>query len=243
MKKIITYFIFICSSLSCFGQSKVTLEPNKYLLSVTGDTINRTDHEGLRSGLWNIYHESHYGDDSYFEIGTFFKNKKHGSWKTYSKSGIILKDQNYYNNFLNGESKYYDNGQLSCVGQYKALRTDVAYDTILVEDPASADLIEKIIPTSLGSVKHGFWTYYKPPYNEIRKVEEYQVDELIYEQDYVTKSDSLQFASRLKKYPHKTNGLPVGFWSNQKGKAPPRYTDFPENVKYVKPNPGKKTKH
>ena len=193
--------------------------------------------------MWNIYHESYYGDDSYYEVGTFVENKKHGVWRTFSKNGMILKEEHFFNNYLCGERKFYSNGRLTCVGQFLALRTDVAYDTISIEEPVTGNWIEKIVPTSLGSVRHGFWKYYKPPFNELRRIEEYQLDELIYEQDYTTQSDSLQFEQRLAKYPHKSKALPVGFWSQDKGKEPPRFTDFPENVEYVKPNPGKKDRN
>lgn len=240
VKRIITYFILILVSANAFGQTNKKLKPNQYVLSVAGDTINRTDGTGKRTGLWSIYYESRYGDDSYYEVGEFDNNKKQGSWKTYAKNGLLLKEVNYHNDFKHGETKFYEGGRLVCVGQFKALRTDVAYDTIFVEQPITNELKQKIIPTSLGSVRHGLWVYYKPPFNEIKRIEEYQFDDLIYEKDYVTKSDSAVIQSRISKYPHTTGNLPAGFWGGKKGQAPPRYTDFPENMKYVKPNPGKK---
>ncbi len=219
------------------------LKPNLYEIAMSGDSINRTDHEGLRQGIWNVYHESRYGDDAYFEIGKYTDNKKNGEWKTYSKSGTILKEENYYNNYLNGEVRFYDNGMLTCVAQYLALRTDVPYDTIAVEDPITGEFVDKVIPTNLGSVRNGFWKYYKPPYNEIRKIEEYQLDELIYEQEYGTASDSILFQQRIDKYPHRSHRPPVGFWTIDRGRKPPRYTDFPENMKTIIPNKSTKTKN
>ncbi len=240
MKKIVIYFILICATTNICAQTTIKLEPNQFELSVGGDTINRTDHNGNRIGVWSIYYESRFGDDSYYEVGTFSKNRKQGSWKTFSKNGLLLKETTYHNNYKNGESKFYEEGRLVCIGQYKALRTDVAYDTIEVENPVTHEYNERIIATSLGSVRHGLWVYYKPPFNEIRRIEEYQLDDLIYEQDYTTKSDSIAIQNRLAKYPHTSGKLPIGIWGNKKNRTPPRYTDFPTNMKYIKPNPGKK---
>lgn len=224
---------------------KKNLKPkaNQFVLSVTGDTINRTDANGVSYGLWNVYHESRFGDDSFFEVGKFENGKRHGPWRTYTKGGTMLKEINYYNGYKNGEIKFYDHGQLVCRGNYRALRTDVAYDTIMVEDPTDNSLKEKIVPTSLGSVKHGFWTYYSPPFNKIDKVEEYQVDELIYSHVYETKADSVAIQKRIEMFPHNSNRLPNGIWTQDRGRKAPRFTDFPANMKYVKPNPGKKHKH
>lgn len=239
-KNFFTYFIFIFSAQICVAQNTALLSPNLFEISSNGDTINRTDQNGNRVGIWSEYQGSRFGDDAFYEVGKYSKNKKHGNWKTYAKNGILLKEANYYNNFLNGESKFYDQGQLICIGQYKALRTDYEFDTILVENPITNAFEERIFPTSMGSVRHGFWTFYKPPYNEIRKVQEYQADELIYEHEYVTKSDSLAIQRRLNKYPHISKKKTVGFWRRGKEKKPPLYTDFPIDTKHVTPNPGKK---
>jgi len=241
VNKIILYFILLFALAQAKAQKK-HLKPNQFVVSVGGDTINRTDEHGLQQGLWNVYYPSNYGDESYFEIGKFVNGKKQGVWNTYSKNGIPMKSETYYNDYKNGEVKMYDNGQLFCIGNYRALRTDAAFDTILVEDPTNNKLVERIISTSLGSMKHGFWTYYKAPYNEIKKIEEYQLDELIYSQEYTTKSDSIAFRQRIEQYPHKSNQLPAGFWSMEKEKAPPRFTDFPENMQHVEPNK-RKTKN
>jgi hypothetical protein len=221
------------------AQSINQLSPNQYAINRKGDTINRTDEQGKKTGIWSVYHQSRYGDDSYYELGHYTDNKKHGNWKTYQKNGLLMNQTNYYNGFKNGEVKFYSEGRLVCKGQFKALRTDVPYDTIQVEQP-NGDYKERVIPTSLGSVRHGFWVYYKPPFNEIQKIEEFQWDELVYEQDYATQADSLAYQSRMAKYPHSSGKLPPGIWGRKKGKAPSRFTDFPENTKFIKPNPGKK---
>lgn len=232
----------------CWGQTSKNIRQdqrdkfraNQYVLSVTGDTINRTNAKGVPYGIWNVYHESRFGNDSYFEVGEYQNGRQHGPWRTYTKGGTMTKETNYYNGFRNGEITFYERGQLVCRGNYKALRTDVAYDTILVENPTDNSLKEKIVPTSLGSVRHGFWTYYKPPFNKIIKIEEYQVDELVYSREYENEADSLAIQKRLDIFPHNSKRLPPGIWTKNRGKKAPRFTDFPANTKYVKPNPGKK---
>ena len=218
IKNFVTYFILMSLGTTVLAQSSTKLSPNQYAIAVNGDTINRTNEKGHKTGLWSIYNESRFGDDSFYDIGEFSENKKIGVWKMYSNEGLLIKAVNFYNNFKHGEAKYYDQGRLVCVGQHKALRTDVPYDTIMVEDPLTNELKERIIPTSLGSVRHGFWIYYKPPFNEVTRIEEYQLDELIYEQDYTTKSDSIALKQRLAKYPHTSGKLPVGFWGGKKVK-------------------------
>ena len=246
MKKISTYFILavigFSSYESCFGQT-TDLAPNQYELSITGDTLNRTNDDGVRIGLWNVYFESRFGDDSYFEVGKFALGKKHGKWSTYTKDGFLTQEINYFNGYKNGEIKFYDRGRLICRGNYRALRTDVAYDTILVENPTDNSYTQKVVPTSLGSVRHGFWTYFKPPFNKIYKVEEYQVDILVYSHDYENERDSMAIQKRIDMFPHNSNELPPGIWTIDRGKKARRFTDFPENLKGVKPNPGKKHKH
>lgn len=236
VKKIITYIILVTFSTTTWAQSKLKLEKNQYEISSKGDTINRTDQKGVRIGFWSIYHEGRYGNDPYYEMGEFSEGKKHGIWQEYTKNGLLLEQINYYNGYKNGEAKYYDQGQLVCIGNFKALRTDVAFDTLQIEDPITHEFKEKIIPTTLGSVRHGFWVYYKPPFNEIKRIEEWSVDDLIYEKDYVSKTDSIYIEKRINGYPHATGKEPAEFWSPQKGKAPARFTDFPENMQYIKPN-------
>lgn len=239
MKKLVTYFVFLQISLNCAAQETNQLSPNQFAINGNGDTINRTDAQGKKTGMWSIFNQSRYGDDSFYELGEYTDDKKQGSWKMYQKNGLLLNQTNYYNGFKNGEVKFYNEGRLVCKGQYKALRTDVPYDTIQVEQP-DGGFKEKVIPTSLGSVRHGFWIYYKPPFNEIQKIEEFQWDELVYVQDYATKADSVAYRNRMAKYPHSSGKLPPGIWSRKKGKAPAKFTDIPEDTKFIKPNPGKK---
>lgn len=224
----------ISSSLG--AQTDVKLIPNQYELSSNGDTINRTNEKSERVGFWRIFHEGRYGNDPYYELGEYTENKKHGIWQEFSKNGLLLERINYYNGFKNGEAKFYDRGRLVCIGNYKALRTDAAYDTLQIEDPITNEFRQKIVPTSLGSVRHGFWVYYKPPFNEIKRIEEWQVDDLIYEKDYVSKTDSVYIENRLERYPHSADKKTDSFWPQKKNKAPARFTDFPENTPYVKPN-------
>lgn len=226
----------MCIGSQLYAQSATEMLPNQYVLSSNGDTINRTNEKSERIGFWRIFHEGRYGNDPYYELGKYVENKKNGVWQEFSKNGLLLEQINYFNGFKNGEAKFYDQGRLVCIGHYKALRTDVAYDTIQVEDPITNAFTEKIIPTSLGSVRHGFWVYYKPPFNEIKRIEEWQVDDLIYEKDYVSKTDSVYIQKRLERYPHSAKKKGDSFWPKKKNRAPARFTDFPENTPYVKPN-------
>lgn len=203
--------------------------PN-YQITSSGDTINRIDKNNLKQGAWQEIVTSDWDEQEGYEIGRYYNSKKIGTWKRYSSEGILQHEINYNNGYKDGKAKYYQEGYLFCIGNYKALRTDVAWDTILVETPDSDIPLKRVIQTSLGSVKHGFWTFYQIPGFEIEKIVEYQYDELVFEKKYLTHSDSVYLEQKQAKYPHNSNALPASFWiqESDKKKVPVRYTDKPE---------------
>lgn len=249
MKKISVRIIFtifiLLIGIPSEAQNRAKSLPGllSYELTPGGDTINRVDAQNHRQGRWVSYHPERYGDEAFYEIGYFLNNDKIGAWRAFTKDGVLMKEENYKNGRKHGEAKYYEQGHLICVGNYLALNARYKYDTIMVEDPDTELWKPVIIESRFGSVKHGFWTFYKPPSLEIEKIVEYQADEIIYENEYLTKDDSVYLEKRIQHYPHNANGqLPTNTWvlPQDKGKKPIRYTDFPENTKYVKPNPGRK---
>jgi hypothetical protein len=111
----------------------------------------------------------------------------------------------------------------------------------MVEDAVTNILKPVIVKTNVGSVKHGFWTYYNPYTLTVEKVQEYQVGEIIFEQDYSSPFDSTLLKTKLKQLPHVSNQAPPGVWGKDKTKIPVRYTDLPSDGKGVVPNKKRNT--
>jgi hypothetical protein len=209
-----------------------------YEILENGDTINRLDNKNRKEGKWLIVNKGGYGEEDFIELGTYDHNIKMGTWKSYTMNGVIISQEYYKQGNKSGEAKYYDDGMLYCVGNYLALRSLYDYDTIMVEDPITG--IEKpvVIKTDVGSVRHGFWTYYDPPSKEVKKVVEYQADEVIYEKEYTAKADSAYIKEKMKSFSKgNTNANQMIL---EKNKKPSKFTDIPDNAEYVKPNVKKK---
>jgi antitoxin component YwqK of YwqJK toxin-antitoxin module len=206
----------------------------------SGDTVNRVDSKNNKVGKWLITKDSKYGEEGFMEFGAYDKNNKMGTWKTYSLSGQIISIENFKSDRRDGEARYFENGYLYCIGNYLALKAKNEYDTILVEDPLT-NLIKPVrIKTDLGSVRHGFWTYYTPGSKKIEKVLEYQADEVIYEKEYLGKTDSVYLEKKMKSLPHNSNKPSDEVWNFDKNKKSVKYTDIPDNTKSVVPNVRKK---
>lgn len=94
---ILTFF-----SLSFFAQSYDIIE---------GDTINYTDVNNLKQGLWIDY-------DKKIE-GSYIDNKQEGIWKAYYKNGNIKSEITYINGEKKGYAKiYYENGKIAEEGTW-----------------------------------------------------------------------------------------------------------------------------
>ena len=124
--------------------------------------------------------------------------------------------------------------------KFFTLKAKNEYDTILVEDPLTNFIKPVRIKTDVGSVRHGFWTYYTPGSKKIEKVLEYQADEVIYEKEYLTKVDSTYLEKKMQSFPHNSNKQPDEVWHFDKNTKQLKYTDIPDNTKSVVPNVRKK---
>ena len=216
-------------------------EPSRivsYEILENGDTINRLDQRNQKTGKWLIVNKGGYGEDDFMELGYYQENTKSGIWKTYTMDGVIISQENFKQGNKSGEAKYYDEGHLYCVGNYLALRAKYDYDTIMVEDPLTNKEKPVVIKTDVGSVRHGFWTYYDPPSKYVKRVVEYQADEIIYEKEYAAKVDSAYINTRMKSF---VKGNPQHqVMMPDKNKRMSKFTDFPDDLEYVKPNIRKK---
>lgn len=242
------FFAIIIHPTLMLAQKKKITEPNvvapiiSFDILENGDTINQLDSKQHRQGKWLIEHAEHYGESGYFEYGSYVNNIKIGRWQNFTLDGRILSDEFYKKGNKDGEAKYYEDGSLFCIGHFMALNSNKVYDTIEVEDPITNQFNKISIKTDAGSVRHGFWTYYDTQTKEINKIVEYQVDEIVYEREYLSKKDSVYIEAKMKTWPHVTQKESSPVWPIGKNKKPVRYTDFSENTDYVKPNV-RKEKH
>ena len=186
--------------------------------------VNLTDNKGKRHGMWVLNFEARHGDRAYTEIGTYVHGKRYGAWYKIDSEGDLMAIENYANNTLNGEVKYYDMGKLYCEGNYRGLNPNNLYDTIMVEDPVTGFQKLVSVPTERGSVRHGTWAFYDMETGRLIREELYQVDELINRKEYskYTAADSAAFEKRNKMLPHNTGQ----HYTPPKGRGQFSYTDY-----------------
>ncbi len=159
--------------------------------------VNQYDKAGKKHGMWWVSLPPKMGEDGVNEFGAYYHGNKQGPWYKVNHLGDIVSIESFRNNFLDGEVKYYQKGQLYCTGNYKALSTQKPFDTIVVVDPITHEESYKVIATQQGTIRHGAWKYYNPETGHMIKEEEYQADELVYQKDY-TISAALDSTIRKK---------------------------------------------
>jgi antitoxin component YwqK of YwqJK toxin-antitoxin module len=160
-------------------------------------SINQTDSKGNRTGTWWIRAAERMGEPAYSEVGNYDHGHKIGTWYKIDGEGDMVSIENFKNNVLDGEVKYYDRGHLTCIGHYRGLNPSQAYDTIIVTNPATGAEFLKQISTDKGTLRHGMWRYYDAMTGRLIREEEYQVDDLIYKKDFAAiKQDSSYYKKR-----------------------------------------------
>ncbi len=231
-------------ALQSFGQIK-KVKPNvikptrpinipDYIVAVDGDTINRTDDFNNKQGRWIITKTSKYEDYESKEIGNYINNKKNGVWKKVENLKTVALE-NYKDDKLNGEVKYYSEGFLSCIGNYYGLYSTGKLDSIYVTNPVTEQVKLCILPTDLGSVKEGLWKYFYPN-GKLMKEDLYLMDELISSKEYDEfATDSLAIKNYITNMPHQP-GIKTYIPFGSKGKVDiPRFSNLPGEKGFVVP--------
>lgn len=185
------------------------------------DSLNKTDTQNRKQGMWFYSHEALRGEPAYMEFGNYQDGRKSGLWYKVDKFGQLMAIENFSNDVLNGTSHYYQNGRLVCTGNYRGLNPDNKYDSIYVTNPVTYLDTLVIVPSEKGSLKHGTWRYYNPMTGQLEREEEYQVDDLISSKRFTISStlDSNYIKRREAEMPH--NKFPKGTKPSHK---PPKYT-------------------
>ncbi len=199
----IKYLLLLATLSGCFvalGQTKKTKPAKKE----PEDSLNRTDERKQKQGTWFYRHEELRGEPAYSEFGNYKDDRKTGRWIKLDGENRLMSIENYSRGVLNGESQYYEDGKLTCIGHYRGLNPDNKVDSIWVTDPLSDEEVLVVVPSERGSMKHGLWRYYDARTGQLTREEEYQVDDLIFKKDfqYVTHTDSLRLKQRIDNLPH-----------------------------------------
>lgn len=190
------------TAVSCFAQQSVPT-PGK------GSKINQVDNQGKRTGTWLNSIPENKGESAYTEFGPYQNGMKNGLWYKMNPNGDLLAIENFKKDYYDGEVKYFAKGQVTCIGLYRALNPDVVVDTIVVVEPVTGE--ESLVPvmSERGTVRHGTWRFYDEVTGSLRKIEEYQVDDMIYEEFFpMSKADSLYYERRNRNLPHMKKPLP-----------------------------------
>lgn len=197
-------YIFLIATLSgcfvAFAQTKKTRPVKKE----TEDNLNKTDDKRQKQGTWFYRREALRGEPAYSEFGNYKDDRKAGHWIKLDSENRLISIENYARGVLNGESQYYENGKLICIGHYRGLNPDTKVDSVWITDPISYEEVLVAIPTERGTMKHGLWRYYDANTGQLTREEEYQVDDLIFKKDFrfTVTTDSTQIKKRLEQMPH-----------------------------------------
>ncbi len=171
---------------------------------------NQRDAKGRPHGTWLVTHPARMSDPPYTEYGTYDHGRKTGLWRTVNSEGMLLSTEQFRNNTLDGESRYYEGGTLVTLGHYRGLNPDQALDTIWVKDPVTHAEKQVVIPTERGSLRHGTWQYFNPETGRLLLEEEYQVDDLIsHRRPGLSKADSVAYQRYVTQLPHNKTPTPA----------------------------------
>lgn len=182
------FLILICSlgmALAAMGQQNKQANNNtKSKDEDKAAAFNLKDEKGRKTGMWILKQEALRGEPATTSFGNYLEGRKMGTWYNIDNEGRPISILKYFKGELNGESKYFENGQLFCIGQWRGLNPDVDFDTVEVYNPVT-DITEYVaVPTERGSLQHGIWKYYHPDSGVLIKEEEYQVGERIRLKEY-----------------------------------------------------------
>ncbi len=196
--KLIVFFSILLIPFFARGQQPQPPESEERL------AVNKYDDRGKKHGMWLTSTPPRMGEEGISEFGNYLHGKKTGNWYRVDENGDLVSIENFRNDLLDGEVKYYDKGRLYCTGNYRALKASNPFDTIVVVDPISYEERYKVISTQIGSIRHGTWKYYHPPTGQVIREEEYQGDELVLKKDYEVSAslDSINQQIHQMRLPH-----------------------------------------
>lgn len=171
------------------------------------DNLNKRDQRGRKTGLWYQRKEAEKGEPAYSSFGSYVEGNKSGLWYQVDDEGRLVSIENFRNGDLDGTSQYYEQGQLSVIGNYRSLNRNFDLDSIYVTNPYTLYDTLVIVPSQQGSVRHGTWRYYDAQTGALVSEETYQVNNLISRKEIhnTSKTDSIYIQKKIEALPHNKN--------------------------------------
>jgi hypothetical protein len=199
-------------------KTKLVARPDNiapYIISAEGDTINVTDDFNLKQGTWLIKTDAKFGDDPLTQYGLYKDNWKTGEWRTYAGADLVS-IENFKNDLLYGECKYFEDGYLSNKGYYDGANYRNIYDTIFITNEQTTEIKKYIVRNNGVSEKDSLWTFYYPRSKKINALRYYHQGEMVLEKMVdIANEDSATIANYEKLLPHNANKNNVPFGSNK----------------------------
>lgn len=198
MKTITLIISWICLSIiSSYAQDIVYIPQTK-------DSFNLYNEQAQKHGFWMYNTLENLDGFAYNEYGYYENDLRQGKWVKFDGIGRLISVENYNNDVLDGESAYFDKGLLTLKANFRGLNRKNQFDTILVVNPVDLEEFDVIVPTDMGTTRHGTWKYYNPKTGQVIKIEEYQVDSLISSFNYYIsqKEDEATVKKMMSELPH-----------------------------------------
>lgn len=199
---ILPAFFQLLLLLSLSGNSAFAQQQGTQDIDTTTSSLNKQDGQGRRQGTWFIRSEALRGEPAYVTFGDYLDNKKQGAWYRLNAEGQLESVLNYQAGLLHGTSKFYEDGRLVTVGNFRSLDTSKKFDSVWVTDPITLLEIQVIVPTESGTVRHGMWRYYDAHSGQLIREEQYQIDELIARNDFTHESNRDSTMAPARRLPH-----------------------------------------
>ncbi|MFB6457293.1 toxin-antitoxin system YwqK family antitoxin [Chitinophaga sp. Hz27] len=140
---------------------------------------NQKDEKGRKQGLWMEEVGEIRGEPGFTWEGVYKNDRKDGKWTKSTHSGILLAEETYKNNALNGYCKYfYPDGKKSAEGLIVSSEIPGQKDTIAVIDLETGNETMKEIVREGNPVRQGLWKVYDEETGKMSK-EYYRLGEII----------------------------------------------------------------
>ena len=121
-------FILIAalSAHQSFSQCKT------YRLSTKGDTVNCTDFQNRKQGIWNTRITDNYGEPGYEKQGYYKDDKKVGARMRFNLMGDVIAQENYKWGNKDGICRYYNLMGIIREESWRAIDPVNPYDTVRI---------------------------------------------------------------------------------------------------------------
>lgn len=168
------------------------------------DSLNKVDKWDKKQGTWFYKVDALRGEPAYMTFGNYVDDKREGIWYKIDAQGQLISIENYNKGLLDKTAQYFENGRLTCIGNYKSFDQTGNLDSIWVTNPITLYDTLVAVPAEKGFVKHGNWRYYDPISGQLVLEQIYQMDDLIRTKAFplLTKSDSTLIRKRVESLPH-----------------------------------------